>query len=218
LFFDIVRLLVERGVTLVAEAAFQHHVWAPNLEPLFAIADVKIVQCHADLAIARERVEGRGGSRPAHADDAVIARGADYFTAFQRLALEVPAIEVDTSDGYDPPLEYVADLARLTGEYELFHGVPMRPRRDGKQGMELDPEWYRARREEAAATERRAQALAGTLVGLDEASALARIEEGGCVMRLVSRDGQGRWITLDRRFNRINVALAGDKVVSAEVY
>src|ERR1051325_1802864 len=33
-FFEVIRLLLERSVTLVAEAAFQHKLWAPKLEPL----------------------------------------------------------------------------------------------------------------------------------------------------------------------------------------
>src|SRR3954471_8964714 len=37
-FFDTVELLLSRRVTLIAEAAFQHKVWAPKLEPLQQIA------------------------------------------------------------------------------------------------------------------------------------------------------------------------------------
>ncbi len=33
-FFDVLRLLLERGVTVVTEAAFQDHVWSPRLAPL----------------------------------------------------------------------------------------------------------------------------------------------------------------------------------------
>ena len=49
-------LIVERGATSVAEAAFQHHVWAPppavapHASPTSASC-----QCRADLAVSRER-------------------------------------------------------------------------------------------------------------------------------------------------------------------
>src|SRR5436305_8133815 len=33
-FFEAVELLLRRGVTLIAEAAFQHKLWAPRLVPL----------------------------------------------------------------------------------------------------------------------------------------------------------------------------------------
>jgi predicted kinase len=36
-FFGVLRLLLEAGVTTVAEAAFQDRVWRPRLEPLAAI-------------------------------------------------------------------------------------------------------------------------------------------------------------------------------------
>src|SRR4051794_217995 len=54
LFFYVVTLLVQRGVSLVAEAAFQHHVWAPRLEPLLGSAELRVVQCHAQVAVALE--------------------------------------------------------------------------------------------------------------------------------------------------------------------
>src|SRR4051794_4157712 len=38
LFFSILRLLLEAGATVVAEAAFQDKLWRPNLEPLAELA------------------------------------------------------------------------------------------------------------------------------------------------------------------------------------
>jgi predicted kinase len=110
LFFDAVRLLVCRGATVVAEAAFQHHVWAPNIEPLRDVADVVVVQCETDRAVSRSRIAERAGSRPAHADAAVLARGDEYFASFQRLAIDAPSIAVDTSNGYAPALHEVVRL------------------------------------------------------------------------------------------------------------
>jgi hypothetical protein len=42
-FFDVLRLLLERGTTVVAEAAFQDQVWAPNLAPLGALCEFRVV-------------------------------------------------------------------------------------------------------------------------------------------------------------------------------
>ena len=61
LFFETLRLLVERGVTVVAEAAFQDGAWRSNLAPLMGFADVRVVQCHADPAIAWRRITERAG-------------------------------------------------------------------------------------------------------------------------------------------------------------
>jgi hypothetical protein len=105
LFFETLRLLLEGGVTVVAEAAFQDHVWRPRLEPLAALARLRIVQCHTDVATARERMAGRQG-RAAHTDAAALA-DATYHAEFRRLALPVPSLDVDTTSGYDPSLERI---------------------------------------------------------------------------------------------------------------
>jgi cytidylate kinase len=43
LFFEILDFLLTKQITLVAEAAFQHHLWAPPLEKLSRIAQIKIL-------------------------------------------------------------------------------------------------------------------------------------------------------------------------------
>jgi predicted kinase len=75
LFFDVLRLLLTAGVTVVAEAAFQDRLWRPGLEPLAELARLRIVNCHADAAVSLERVARRSaleaGRRRAHADSAL---------------------------------------------------------------------------------------------------------------------------------------------------
>ena len=103
-FFEVLRVLLENGVTVVAEAAFQNHVWAPQLEPLIGIADIRVVQCHADPDAVRNRFIERG-SRTAHADDSWLVDWERRFSEFERLTLDVPSIDVDTTDGYAPSIE-----------------------------------------------------------------------------------------------------------------
>ena len=106
-FFGVLRLLVEAGVTTVAEAAFQDHVWRPNLEPLLASADLRIVQCTVSPEVAVERRLRRTVAEPsrrAHADGHVPEE-------FRRLALDAPSIRVDTTDGYAPALDELAAFA-----------------------------------------------------------------------------------------------------------
>jgi predicted kinase len=114
-FFDVLRLLLERGVSLVAEAAFQDHVWTANLAPLLSLAELRVVQCTAEPAIAHRRVADRASTRNAHADATLLAaleRGDDYFADFRPLSVDARTIAVDTSDGYRPPLDdIVAFLA-----------------------------------------------------------------------------------------------------------
>ncbi|HWG27614.1 AAA family ATPase [Actinospica sp.] len=110
-FFATLRLLLDAGVTTVAEAAFQDHVWRPRLEPLLEVADVRIVQCITDQAAAHERIRLRGAAEPtrkAHSEaEAHRLLGSD----FVRLALDAPSLAVDTTDGYVPDLESIASFA-----------------------------------------------------------------------------------------------------------
>ena len=108
LFFEVVGLLVQRGVTLVAEAAFQHVVWAPNLTELRRGASVVVVQCRTTAATALRRIEQR--TRAAHADATLLATADTYFATFDRLHLDAPSIDVDTTDGYIPSVD---DITRF---------------------------------------------------------------------------------------------------------
>lgn len=109
-FFDVVELLVGAGVTLVAEAAFQDHVWRPRLEGLLDVATVRVVRCTVDPPVGRRRMEARS-HRPAHADTSVIA-DRDYYDTFVPVSISAPIIDVDTSDGYQPSLDRVVAFAR----------------------------------------------------------------------------------------------------------
>ena len=109
-FFEVIRLLLESRVTVVAEAAFQDKVWNPNLEAVKQRANLRIVQCHTDPVTGRNRIIERAESRTAHADAAlleVLAAGDRYFDEFERVAIAAPSIDVDTTAGYEPTIEQI---------------------------------------------------------------------------------------------------------------
>src|ERR1044071_914919 len=66
-FFEALALLLGRGVTVVAEAAFQDRVWAPRLQPLRELARVRVVLCEVAPELADERKVARGLGDPARA-------------------------------------------------------------------------------------------------------------------------------------------------------
>ena len=111
LFFATIRLFLEHGVTHVAEAAFQHANWVRGLEPLQPLAQLRIVRCHVEPAIARARAEQRRGeqhSRAAHDD-------IEHFSVdrqFEPIHIDVPTLDIDTTDGYRPDLDAIAAFAR----------------------------------------------------------------------------------------------------------
>jgi predicted kinase len=114
IFFGLVGTLVDEGVSLVAEAAFQHRLWAPNLTPLLERATIHIVRCHVDPVVAWERLNRRADELPArrlvHGDptlDEPFESFVAKLAAFEPVVLPVPTIEVDTSAGIDAGLEAI---------------------------------------------------------------------------------------------------------------
>ena len=111
-FFGVLELLLRAGVTTVAEAAFQDRLWRPGLEPLCSLARIRIVHCTVQADVAFKRSLQRSEENPlrrAHADPRSRDAG-DYIRrqrAFDRVAVEAPWIEVDTTDGYRPALGQV---------------------------------------------------------------------------------------------------------------
>jgi predicted kinase len=117
-FFDTVTRLLGHGVSLVAEAAFQHKLWAPKLEPLRDFARVRIVVCDVDPTLARARHVERGLADPErerfHDDRAVQAarEGRELpIGDYDPPRLNVPTLTVDTSDRYRPDLETIVSFA-----------------------------------------------------------------------------------------------------------
>lgn len=115
-FFGVLELLVKAGVTTVAEAAFQDKVWRPRLTPFLPLARVRIVHCTVDAEVAFERILRRGAensARRAHADPGPADAG-DYLRRhreFDRVRLDVPQLEVDTTSGYRPGIDEVVAFA-----------------------------------------------------------------------------------------------------------
>jgi hypothetical protein len=96
-------------------AAFQDHVWRPRLELLRGLAQLRIVHCAVAADVAFRRVLRRSDDpvRRVHVDPRPDRDSADFMRtcdAFQRVSVEAPWIEVDTTDGYKPRL---ADIVRF---------------------------------------------------------------------------------------------------------
>jgi predicted kinase len=109
-FFEVLHLLLRAGVTTVAEAAFQDHLWSARLEQFADLADIRIIECTVDAEIARSRQSTR--------DHDSMVRQRTHVpdwrpTDFAWISLPLPKLRVDTTDGYMPPLsEVVAFVAQ----------------------------------------------------------------------------------------------------------
>lgn len=110
-FFSLLQTLLEAGVTVVAEAAFQARLWDTPLARLSRLSHVRVVRCVVDATTASDRAAQRdaasGIRRAAHPTPAVRIT-ADRW---QPIALPLPCLHVDTSDGYAPGLEAIARFA-----------------------------------------------------------------------------------------------------------
>jgi predicted kinase len=110
LFFDVLRLLLEGGVTVVAEAAFQHPAWDRGLASLSPLGEIRVLRCSTtdeerDQRQRRRRAEM--ATRAAHADLAP-APANNAPRAWDAIRIAAPTLEVDTSRGYTPALQEIA--------------------------------------------------------------------------------------------------------------
>lgn len=109
LFFEAMSLLLRAEVTLVAEAAFQHNLWVRSLPPLDDLAALKIIRCLVPDEKARDRQQRRllsQSTRAAHADAQHMVHG----DPFEPLHLLAPTLDVDTSDGWQPGIQSIAQF------------------------------------------------------------------------------------------------------------
>jgi predicted kinase len=118
-FFDTVSFLLARKISLIVEAAFQHHVWQPRMDALATSARVCFVICSVDSEIATRRHLHRGLNNPnrefyhgdkrvaVYREQGILKSACDYDSP----AFDLPTIEVSTLDGYSPTLNTVCDFA-----------------------------------------------------------------------------------------------------------
>lgn len=115
IFFKNIRLLLSNKVSLVAEAAFQHKIWKPEIIKFKKYSDIIIVYCEVTAKVAAQRHLERGLNNPKreffHGDKRV-----SYFKKtgivlsageYKPPAVETPILTVSTLDGYSPKLEQI---------------------------------------------------------------------------------------------------------------
>lgn len=118
IFFDTLHGLIDSGVSLIAEAAFQHPLWAARLEPFFEKADIRLCVClPGSDKVARERYLRRGLADPRreqfHGDHGVreARQGLEpVFTDYRPPELPVPTFNIDTTGDYRPSIGEVIPL------------------------------------------------------------------------------------------------------------
>jgi predicted kinase len=116
LLYDVAARLLRAGDDAVIESNFYRGISEADLAPLVSLSQAVMIHCQAPAGIITRRYVDRDASGVRHA----VHTGGDLLAelepkleagVFEPLALDLPLICVDTSDGYDPPLAEV--LARI---------------------------------------------------------------------------------------------------------
>ena len=114
-FFDLLNQYLEGNISVVVEAAFQHHVWEPRMPKILELASSWIIVCSVDDAVAARRDLERGLENPEwvfyHGDK----RFAHYRKTGEILSLDsyteprfnVHTIRVSTDGEYVPPINEI---------------------------------------------------------------------------------------------------------------
>jgi predicted kinase len=121
IFFRNIEFLLSNNVSLVAEAAFQHKVWEPEVNKIRKYAAVLAIICEIDAAVAANRHVERGINNPKretfHGDKRVLHfRETGVILPpgeYEAPSIDVQTIRVLTVDGYEPTLTNIADRIRL---------------------------------------------------------------------------------------------------------
>lgn len=118
IFFRTIDLLLSKNVSLIAEAAFQHKTWEPEIARLKNHADVIIIVCELDSDTAARRHLQRGLSDPRreffHGDNRVthFKKTGEFLDPEKYEPPSIPdirTIRVSTLSDYDPKLEGLTD-------------------------------------------------------------------------------------------------------------
>jgi len=120
LFFELVDQYLERKISIVIEAAFQHHVWEFRMPRITELASPVIIQCSIDDAVAARRYLERGLGDPEreyyHGDNMVVhyRKTGEIlpYAEFSTPTFDLPTIAVSTDGEYSPSVQKIVSQIR----------------------------------------------------------------------------------------------------------
>lgn len=131
LFHRTIQMWLREGMSLIAEEAFPRERGEARLLALLQLAHMKIIHCDTADAVAQRRYLARERANPYKRQDVFtdtadqMARGQYPWRFFDAFDLGVPALQVDTTNGYIPSLNAIAAFCQEGHEAS----VPMRSTR-----------------------------------------------------------------------------------------
>lgn len=120
LFFSLVDQYLKGNISIVIEAAFQHHVWEPRMAKLLESASVWLVLARVNKATAGDRAIQRGLENPDrefyHGDNRVVhyKQTGELLTPadYAEPKFDLPTIKVSADGDYVPSLEDIVKQIR----------------------------------------------------------------------------------------------------------
>lgn len=123
LFFELVDQYLAGKVSVIIEAAFQHHVWEPRIPGIKTLASPVMILCSIDDEAAARRHLQRGLEFPQrefyHSDNRVThyRKTGEFLSPASYTApdLDIPTIKVSTDGEYIPGIDELVDQIRSFG-------------------------------------------------------------------------------------------------------
>ncbi|MFK7803926.1 MAG: AAA family ATPase [Anaerolineae bacterium] len=106
LFFEIVNQHLAGNISIVIEAAFQHHVWQLHMAQIQNLSEPFIIICTVNASTATQRRQQRLLDDPGRA----FYHGDKHNPSLARYAppeLEIPTLTVSTEGGYTPSFKSI---------------------------------------------------------------------------------------------------------------
>ncbi len=119
-FFDVIYQYLTNNVSVIIEAAFQHHVWEPRMPRILELSLPFLIVCSVDEELAAHRHLKRGLADPLreiyHEDKRVALYRATGTTGTPKEYVapnfNVPTVHVSTENDYSPNLDEVLQQLR----------------------------------------------------------------------------------------------------------
>ena len=118
LFFRTIELWLREGVSLIAEHSFRRELHEARLRALIRLARAVVIECDTTDEVAQQRYIARERSNPRIRPDLRAAtvermeRGDYHWRMFDAFDLSVPALRVNTTEGYAPDLDTIVAFCR----------------------------------------------------------------------------------------------------------
>lgn len=116
-FFETIDLLLSKGISIIAEAAFQDKLWKPKLVNFSEKAAIKILICKTNPELIKSRFTNRflnDPDRKKYHGDPSLSQGqsTSLVENYKPVNMNTPTLQVDTTNDYHPSIEEIVNFIK----------------------------------------------------------------------------------------------------------